>query len=77
MPGLIILLRPILYGSHHPMSVASAKPNSPENLIDVVVGGPLCESGDIFTQEEGCFDPDPQVAPCGNWRPYLILEVAA
>ena len=24
-------------------------------MRDVVVGGPLCESGDIFTQEEGGF----------------------
>jgi diaminopimelate decarboxylase len=24
-------------------------------MQDVVVGGPLCESGDIFTQEEGGF----------------------
>ena len=24
-------------------------------LVDVVVGGPLCESGDIFTQTEGGF----------------------
>ena len=24
-------------------------------MHDVVVGGPLCESGDIFTQEEGGF----------------------
>jgi diaminopimelate decarboxylase len=23
--------------------------------VDVIVGGPLCESGDIFTQEEGGF----------------------
>ena len=28
-------------------------PNRPQQ--EVIVGGPLCESGDIFTQEEGGF----------------------
>jgi diaminopimelate decarboxylase len=42
---------------------------------DVVVGGPLCESGDIFTQEEGgvvCTRRLP-VAKVGD---FLVLEVA-
>jgi diaminopimelate decarboxylase len=53
--GFNNLARPILYGAFHPMSIAPADgdPNRPE--VDVVVGGPLCESGDIFTQEEGGF----------------------
>jgi diaminopimelate decarboxylase len=62
--GFNNLARPILYGSHHPMSVvpgslddrnppSAAAANRP--LHDVVVGGPLCESGDIFTQQEGGF----------------------
>ena len=54
--GFNNLARPILYGAYHPMSVAprsGASPNRP--LVDVVVGGPLCESGDIFTQTEGGF----------------------
>ena len=52
--GFNNLIRPSMYGSYHPISVvpASGKLESrPEQ--DVVVGGPLCESGDIFTQEEG------------------------
>jgi diaminopimelate decarboxylase len=53
--GFNNLARPILYGSYHPMSIAPADgaANRPEQ--DVIVGGPLCESGDIFTQEEGGF----------------------
>jgi diaminopimelate decarboxylase len=31
------------------------EPGRPRPMCDVVVGGPLCESGDIFTQEEGGF----------------------
>ncbi|MCH8147937.1 MAG: hypothetical protein IH987_08075 [Planctomycetes bacterium] len=52
--GFNNLARPILYGAYHPMSVVPADGSSDERpLCDVVVGGPLCESGDIFTQEEG------------------------
>ena len=53
--GFNNLARPILYGSYHPMSIVPADggPRGPEQ--EVIVGGPLCESGDIFTQEEGGF----------------------
>jgi len=50
--GFNNLARPILYGSYHPMAIAAAAQRS---LSPVVVGGPLCESGDIFTQTEGGF----------------------
>ena len=58
--GFNNLARPILYGAYHPMSICSVAtaglPSSAQRpLHDVVVGGPLCESGDIFTQEEGGF----------------------
>ena len=59
--GFNNLARPILYGAYHPMAVCprndegeSGRPR-PWPMNDVVVGGPLCESGDIFTQEEGGF----------------------
>ena len=58
--GFNDLARPILYGAYHPMAICystdaeddGSSQTSPR-LQDVVVGGPLCESGDIFTQEEG------------------------
>ena len=54
--GFNDLARPILYGSYHPMAVSPAsEPGRPRPAQDVIVGGPLCESGDIFTQEEGGF----------------------
>ncbi len=59
--GFNNLARPILYGAYHPMSIvpgedsAAGKPAATRPLVEVVVGGPLCESGDIFTQEEGGF----------------------
>jgi diaminopimelate decarboxylase len=52
--GFNALARPILYGAYHPMAVAPADGDTAARpLRDVVVGGPLCESGDIFTQDEG------------------------
>lgn len=54
--GFNNLARPVLYGSYHPMAVAPAKTMvaaANREEVDVIVGGPLCESGDIFTQEEG------------------------
>lgn len=52
--GFNALARPILYGAYHPMAIAAADGSRAERpYADVVVGGPLCESGDIFTQGEG------------------------
>ena len=55
--GFNNLARPILYGAYHPMAIcpASGKAGESRPPRDVIVGGPLCESGDIFTQEEGGF----------------------
>ena len=65
-----------MYGAYHPISVCQAdeKGESPEEL-DVIVGGPLCESGDIFTQEDGGYVATRRLlkASVGD---YLILEVA-
>ena len=72
--GFNNLARPILYGAYHPMSIAFAGDGS-EASQPVIVGGPLCESGDIFTQEEGGFvcSRDLPVASVGD---YLVIECA-
>lgn len=51
--GFTDLVRPSFYGSFHHISVIGrdGRPLGPE--VDAVVAGPLCESGDVFTQEEG------------------------
>jgi diaminopimelate decarboxylase len=51
--GFNNLARAILYGAYHPMSIAPADGNTERSEQEVIVGGPLCESGDIFTQNEG------------------------
>jgi diaminopimelate decarboxylase len=74
--GFNNLARPILYGAYHPMSIAPSNGSGAEPpLHDVVVGGPLCESGDIFTQEEGGFVATRKL-PAAQVGDLLIMEVA-
>ncbi|MGV3346623.1 diaminopimelate decarboxylase [Enterobacteriaceae bacterium LUAb1] len=53
--GFNDLMRPAMYGSYHHISVIRADGTVPDGQagIDSVVAGPLCESGDVFTQQEG------------------------
>jgi diaminopimelate decarboxylase len=50
--GFNELVRPSMYGSHHDISVLPLD-GSPRPVRPTVVAGPLCESGDVFTQGEG------------------------
>ena len=72
--GFNVLARPVMYGAFHPMSLAPAGP-SDRAESDVVVGGPLCESGDIFTQEEGGVVRT-QTLPGARVGDLLIIECA-
>jgi diaminopimelate decarboxylase len=74
--GFNNLARPILYGAYHPMSVCPQKnPQQSRPLQDVVVGGPLCESGDIFTQQDGGFVCTRSL-PAASVGDYLVIECA-
>ena len=73
--GFNDLARPILYGAYHPISISHRSGRATKQMIDVVVGGPLCESGDIFTQEEGGFVAKRSL-PAASVGDFLILEVA-
>ncbi|MDO5553939.1 MAG: diaminopimelate decarboxylase [Planctomycetia bacterium] len=54
--GFNNLARPIMYGSWHPIAMAAGDGRYLSgDDEEAIVGGPLCESGDIFTQEEGGF----------------------
>ncbi len=48
--GFVDLIRPALYGSYHEIEVAGR--DGTAERADVVVAGPLCESGDIFTRDD-------------------------
>jgi diaminopimelate decarboxylase len=78
--GFNNLARPILYGAYHPMAICPSKPSEPgrpqpRQLRDVVVGGPLCESGDIFTQAEGGY-VDHRTLPEAQVGDYLVIGYA-
>ena len=78
--GFNNLARPILYGAYHPMAVAHNSEPQGSSLRSsatqpVIVGGPLCESGDIFTQEDGGYvrSRDLPVAEVGD---FVVIGVA-
>ncbi len=82
--GFNNLARPILYGAYHPMSIVprdagepGRQPADPASLPDreVIVGGPLCESGDIFTQSAGGF-VCPRALPEAEVGQLLVIECA-
>lgn len=73
--GFNDLARPILYGSYHPISIAHRSSDASKKERAVVVGGPLCESGDIFTQEEGGFVAK-RMLPAARVGDLVVLEVA-
>ncbi|MFZ5831128.1 MAG: diaminopimelate decarboxylase [Planctomycetota bacterium] len=73
--GFNNLARPILYGAYHPMSIVPADGNTDRSDHEVIVGGPLCESGDIFTQEEGGFVSQRRL-PHAQVGDLLVIECA-
>lgn len=48
--GFVDLVRPAMYGSWHGISVVGRENEPPAE--SVVVAGPLCESGDVFTRDD-------------------------
>ncbi len=73
--GFNDLARPILYGAYHPIALCAQKGPAQRPEVDAVVGGPLCESGDIFTQEDGGYVV-PRRLPLAEVGDLLVLEVA-
>ncbi|HMP08627.1 MAG TPA: diaminopimelate decarboxylase [Lacipirellulaceae bacterium] len=83
--GFNNLARPILYGAYHPMAIAyndASEPgrprptlSDPARMDSVIVGGPLCESGDIFTQEDGGFVRSREL-PAASVGDYLVIGAA-
>jgi diaminopimelate decarboxylase len=60
--GFCDLVRPAMYGSYHHISVHAPDPAAP--VVPLVVAGPLCESGDVFTRDASeLLDPRPLPLP--------------
>ncbi|MCM7773149.1 diaminopimelate decarboxylase [Enterobacter asburiae] len=53
--GFNDLMRPSMYGSYHHITALAAdgRDLTQAPWVETVVAGPLCESGDVFTQQEG------------------------
>ncbi|MCB9768277.1 MAG: diaminopimelate decarboxylase [Candidatus Omnitrophica bacterium] len=51
--GFNHLIRPAMYGAYHKISMCSADGRKLEKSQPAAVAGPLCESCDVFTQEDG------------------------
>lgn len=49
--GFNDLMRPAMYGSYHHITVLEDTAN--RELEEIVIAGHLCESGDVFTQDDG------------------------
>jgi diaminopimelate decarboxylase len=49
--GFIDLVRPAMYGSYHAIELM-ARDGVSRPLEPIVVAGPLCESGDVFTRDD-------------------------
>ena len=73
--GFNTLARPVLYGSYHPMSLCPQGDGPRGEAEDVAVGGPLCESGDIFTQTDGGFVATRSL-PMAAVGDLLVIEIA-
>ncbi|CNI19568.1 diaminopimelate decarboxylase [Yersinia frederiksenii] len=73
--GFNDLMRPAMYGSYHHISLLPADGRSlvTEPLIDTVVAGPLCESGDVFTQEAGG-GLETRALPAAKIGDYLVFH---
>ncbi len=48
--GFVDLVRPAMYGSYHGIEIVGK--NGDNAAEEIVVAGPLCESGDVFTRDE-------------------------
>ncbi len=70
--GFSDLMRPAMYGSYHHISLLAEDAGQRE-LRETVVAGPLCESGDVFTQLEGGKVETRQL-PAVSPGDYLVLH---
>jgi diaminopimelate decarboxylase len=72
--GFSDLMRPSMYGSYHHISLLPADGSAPgEANVESVVAGPLCESGDVFTQLEGG-KVETRALPAAQVGDYLVFH---
>ena len=77
--GFDNLVRPAMYGSHHEISVVRSDGTlaADDDLHPTVVSGPLCESGDVFTQKEGGVVSPRDLPPIGFGDLIVLHDAGA
>lgn len=74
--GFNDLARPAMYGSHHEIGVLDPDGVArTAGMRPTVVAGPLCESGDVFTQAEGG-TVTPRLLPAAEIGDWLVFHDA-
>ncbi|MEE9405552.1 MAG: diaminopimelate decarboxylase [Algisphaera sp.] len=73
--GFNDLVRPSFYGAHHHISIHAHDNRDLNQDQYVIVAGPLCESCDVFTQEEGGFVTTRRL-PAAQPGDFLVLHDA-
>ena len=73
--GFNDLMRPAMYGSYHHITALAGdgRDLSAAPQVETVVAGPLCESGDVFTQQEGG-KVETRLLPAVAPGDYLVLH---
>ncbi|MBB1626655.1 diaminopimelate decarboxylase [Achromobacter sp. UMC71] len=75
--GFNDLMRPAMYGSYHRISVHAPDGSAPQGVPEtrIAVAGPLCESGDVFTQDAGGVVSD-QALPQPRIGDFMVFHNA-
>jgi diaminopimelate decarboxylase len=74
--GFDNLMRPVMYGSYHAITIVRHDGTVAAGPTEAtVVGGPLCESGDVFTQDEGGVVVPREIAQVSTGD-YVVLHDA-
>ncbi|WP_312837094.1 diaminopimelate decarboxylase [Pantoea sp.] len=73
--GFSDLMRPAMYGSYHHISVMAGNGRALDETqtLESVIAGPLCESGDVFTQLEGG-KVETRALPAAQPGDYLVFH---
>ncbi|GAB7267615.1 hypothetical protein DZS_46860 [Dickeya ananatis] len=73
--GFSDLMRPAMYGSYHHITLlpGDGRDLSQSPWRDTVVAGPLCESGDVFTQQAGG-GVETMALPSAQVGDYLVFH---